>query len=185
MKIFKLFWKVVRLWDVNEGTDQRGCWRWRGQASKQMGSQSVCLTKWARQTFCYIWGSSVSIFPPLPIAFWTTCSRHTGASGGQNDDCRCENSPDSKSSFYFPDAVWPRCEFITQNKLQSSLGGYHSIANLELLDLQCLYRGNPVDAGNPMGVLHINRGTPRAQGQLVGRTQESGHAGSGNVTNCN
>lgn len=25
MKIFKLFWKVVRLWDVNEGTDQRGC----------------------------------------------------------------------------------------------------------------------------------------------------------------
>ena len=102
-------------------------------------------------------------FPLLPILFHTTRSRYTDISGAQDDDCHSENNPDSKSPFYFLDAVWQRCEFIIQNKLQSSSGGYHSIRNTELLSLQCPFRRNPVDAGNPVDAPCINRETPRTQ----------------------
>lgn len=120
-------------------------------------------------------------FSLLPILFCPTHPCYTDISGGQNDGCHSKNNTDSKSSFCFPDAVWQKCGFVRQNKFQSSSGGYHSMGNLELLNLQCPLRRNPVALEIPwMHPVSIQKQQGHRE-QLTIRIQKPGHAGSGNT----
>lgn len=113
-----------------------------------MGSSLVRITKWVYVNHILLY-HLLLFFPLLPILCCTTRSCYTDVSGGQNDTCHSEITLTVRALPAFLMLSGRDVDSSHRISFKAAWGSYHSLRNLGLQSLQCPFRRNPGNAGNP------------------------------------